>query len=109
MSGTQSVLTHLTQVNLNGLVVFTAIIWDQVIFELISHRGNLCVEGVKKETKTEVRHSELTKETKHTETNSKRLTRTASFLQVRLHAMVVWENGRGGSNFSTHVTDGSHS
>lgn len=36
-----SVLTHLAQVNLNDLVVFTAIIWDQVIFELISQRGNL--------------------------------------------------------------------
>lgn len=41
MTGIQSVLTHLTQVNLNGLVVFTAFIWDQVILELISQRGDL--------------------------------------------------------------------
>ncbi len=41
MSGNQSVLTHLAQVNLNDLVVFTVLIWDQVIFELISNRGNL--------------------------------------------------------------------
>lgn len=37
----ENVLTHLAQVNLYNLVVFTAIIWDQVLFELISHRGNL--------------------------------------------------------------------
>lgn len=39
--------THLTQVNLNDLIVFTALIWDQVIFELIGHSCDLC-EGTGK-------------------------------------------------------------
>lgn len=38
---TSVVLTHLAQVNLYDLVIFTAIIRDQVLFELISHGGNL--------------------------------------------------------------------
>lgn len=34
-------MTHLAQVYLNDLVVFTVLIWDQVIFELLSQRRNL--------------------------------------------------------------------
>lgn len=45
--------THLAQVNLNDLIVFTALIWDQVVFELIGHGSDLC-EGTRKETKLEV-------------------------------------------------------
>lgn len=47
IANTTSVLTHLTQVNLNELVVFTAFIWDQVVLELISQRGDLW-EGIKR-------------------------------------------------------------
>lgn len=97
----QRVLTYLAQVNLNCLVVFTSIIWDQVIFELISHRGNLY--DWDKERKRSQRIM-----TKHAQTNSRRLTCTTSCIQIRLHAMVVGENGCGGSNLSPHVTDGGH-
>lgn len=32
----------------------------------------------------------------------------ASGDQVVVHALVEWEDGGGGSNLSSHVTDGSH-
>lgn len=100
-----SVLTNLAQVNLNHLVVFTVRVWDQVIFELFSHRGNLW-EGRMSEATLESRRGELRV---NAQTQRKIQTSTAGFLQVCPHAMVVGENRCGGSNLSTHVTDGGHS
>lgn len=37
--------THLAQVYLNDLVVFTVLVWDQVVFELIGQGRNLWREG----------------------------------------------------------------
>lgn len=37
------------------------------------------------------------------------LTSTTGLLQVCLHTVVVREHRGGGSNFSTHITDGGHS
>lgn len=37
-----------------------------------------------------------------------KLTSTSGFLQVGLHAVVVREYGRGGSDLCTHVADGRH-
>lgn len=34
--------TDLTQVDLDELVIFTVLVRDQVVFELLGHRGNLC-------------------------------------------------------------------
>lgn len=56
IANSRGVLTHLTQVNLNELVIFTAFIWDQVILELISQRGDLWGGVDLKKTKLEYRH-----------------------------------------------------
>lgn len=48
------------------------------------------------------------KANKEIESGGNRLTSTACFLQVRLHAVVIREHGCGGSYLSAHVTDRGH-